>query len=138
MGKEICTPYSYGAASIPLDNFPVSLDANKNATFDLIRNFGGAIPTALVDLYKTTLGVFEFKTRLSASQLSIGQTIQLTHPRLGWKAWTTIDPASPDNIAAVDSTKAVVIGINTDLNTNIVTLKVFRRIPGSYPIADLN
>lgn len=92
--------------------------------------------TRLKTFYQLMLGVFEFRTKLSATRLSIGETISLTHSRLGWKIWTPPDYPSQDNVAEVDSRLAVVIGIDTNLDADDpfpVTLKVFRQIPGYYP-----
>lgn len=146
-GTKFLAAYSYGAAGVPLDSHPDQLDAEANGSYGLlISDADGSTSsngptnqqTALVTLYKKPLGVYEFETRLSASQLSIGDTISLTHPRLGWKTWSVSDPASPDNTATIDSTKAVVIGIDTNIQSGRCKLKVFRQIPGYYPTTDLN
>ena len=91
-----------------------------------------------MEFRKHNLGIFEFTTRLSASQLNIGDTISLTHPRYHWKQWTGSDDASPDNTATIDSRLAVVIGIATDVAKGTTKIKCFRRIPGYYPTTDLN
>lgn len=119
----------------PLDDYPAGSDAN--GTFKFTKLYTTAW-TGYYDLYKYPLGVFEFETRLPASQLEIGQVIAVTYPRLGWKSYSASDPASPDNTATVDATKAVVIGIDTDIDRGRVRIKCFRRVPGYYPTSDLN
>lgn len=143
-GKSFLAPYSYGAASYPIDSFPTLTDSNKNQSFDMLLAFSAgatAVRNTMANLFKKKIGVFEFKTRLIASQLSIGDTISLEHTRMGWKRWTVADAASPDNPAVIDSRLAVVIGIDVDLSADTpfpVTLTVYRQMPGFYPIADLN
>lgn len=147
---ELLTPYAtqvgsaWPAAGIPLDDRPNQADVKDYPPFDTLFTSSSSDMSdesdRLESFYAKMLGVFKFETRLAACELSIGQTIQLTHSRLGWKQWTGSDDASPDNTADVDSTKAVVIGISTDLNKADgfpVKLTVFRQVPGYYPIADL-
>ncbi len=137
-GMSVWTYVGYGAAGIPLDDHPDQLDSLQTAEANLVSRDGGELVTRLAVLRKHALGIFEFETRLPASQLNIGDTISLTYPRLGWKSYSASDPASPDNTATIDATKAVVIAIDTDLNRGRVRIKCFRRIPGYYPTADLN
>lgn len=134
--------YNYGSGGIPLDNYPTLSDSVVR-NFDLLYSISDLSTEVarLAELFRVKLGVFKFKTRFSAIELAIGQTIRLTHSKLGWKVWTADDPASPDNLATVDSTVAVVIGVATSLQDNTpfpVTLTVFRRIPGYYPESDLS
>lgn len=136
---------AWPAAGVPLDDHP-----DKGAYIDL-PTFHSLFsspsdtptePTRLETFYELTLGVFNFQTRLSASRLSIGETIQLEHSRLGWRTYDGASTeASPDNTNDFDATKAVVIGIDTDLSSRDafpVTLTVFRQIPGYYPTANVN
>jgi hypothetical protein len=134
--KSFLAAYSYGATGIPLDNFPALSDADSTKEIDLLHGYSlgaASLQTDMAQLYKLTLGIFEFDAPLSAYDLDFGSTISLTHPGLGWKLWTTGDPASLDNIAAVDSRLAVVIGVA--LNNGRVKLKVMRPMPGWYPAA---
>jgi hypothetical protein len=132
--------YSYGAAGIPLDDHPDQSDSNTAQRIELTtpNSFSATqVQSSIAALYLHKLGVFEFVTTLRAMTLNIGDTISLTHSRLDWKLWTGSDDASPDNTADVDSRLAVVIGIDVDIKVGTVKLKVFRRIPGNYPIADI-
>lgn len=132
-------------AGIPLDDRPQQGDTwDRDPQDSLFRSTGfpGAV-SRLETLFKWQLGIYSFRTRFSAIRdtVTIGSTIQLTHPREGWKTWSAGDPASPDNTATIDSTKAVVMGIDVNLGSKSplpVTLKVFRQIPGYYPTADVN
>lgn len=139
---------TYGAASIPLDNHPELADSGIVKSFDLIYiDQGPTERNRMAGLYRQPLATFEFQLPLrgmcrdDGTMLCIGDTIQLTHRRLGWKTWNAGDPASPDNTADIDSTKAVVVGIDVDLSAKDpfpVKLTVFRQIPGYYPEEDLN
>jgi hypothetical protein len=151
-GVELLTPYStnvpsttWGAAGTPLDSHPDQADVSDYPTLD--SYFPNELTSGEADRMKTLfqrpLGIFSFQTRFSAIRdtVTIGSTIQLTHPRKGWKVWSGVDPASPDNAATIDSTKAVVLGIDVNFGSKSampVTLKVFRPLPGYYPTADLN
>ncbi len=143
-GKSTQLPYSYGGASWPLDNFPNNTEANNAAVFDSIGTATGNIEmrNRIAALFLRKLGIFEVQTRVAAARLAIGQTISLTHPRMGWKLWTPSDPPSTDNNGAnTESRLAVVVGVKTnwsapdEFNT---TLKLMRPIPGYYPTANFN
>ena len=136
---------SYPAAGIPLDDRPNRVENVDLPPFDtVICSTGEAARIEALRLKK--LGIFEFRTKLAAlwhsnGPLSIGDTISLEHPRLGWKQFTAADPASPDNTATIDSRLAVVCGIDVNLGSKDpfpVTLKVYRQIPGYYATANLN
>lgn len=143
-GKKVLAAYSYGAASTPLDNFPTSADPNINSPFsaNFVASANAIVLRAkLAALFQTNLGIFEFDTTLPAMERSIGETVSLDFPRLGWKQFSATDPASPDNTATIDARLAVIIGINVNIAEKSpfkVRLKVFRRIPGYFPIANLN
>jgi hypothetical protein len=136
---------AWPAAGIPLDDRPQQgdvFDRDPQDTLFYSTGFPGAVGR-LESLFKWPIGIFSFQTRFGAIRdtVTIGSTIQLTHPRKGWKTWNAGDPASPDNTATVDSTKAVVLGIDVNFGSKSpmpVTLKVFRQMPGYYPTADLN
>jgi hypothetical protein len=139
--KRAVPRLSAPAYSTPIDtagqgDTEMPRDYETGAAFD---PFPITEQTRLKTLYAKQIGVFEFQTRLSATRLSIGETISLTHEREGWKQWGGSDPASPDNTATIDSRLAVVIGIDTDLSSNSpfpVKLTVFRHIPQyAYQIA---
>lgn len=141
--RTTVTPYSYGATSTPLDNYPTVSDPNTGASFDWVMDNGNAEDRrdALAALFLQTLGIYEFDTTLPAAELNIGETITLDFPRLGWKTYSSADPASPDNTATIDATKAVVIGLNINYSAPgpfKVRVKCFRRQPGYYPTANLN
>lgn len=142
--KSTLNAYSYGAAGIPLDDHPDQTDANEQANFDFLFCYSagaGAMRTHVATLFKHTLGIYEFDTTLPAAELNIGDTITLDFPRLGWKTYSSADPASPDNTATIDATKAVVIGLNINYSAPgpfKVRVKCFRRQPGYYPTANLN
>lgn len=139
---DVLAAYNYGAAGVPLDDHPDQADAEVRPFNTLFTDLAPSDEQdRLADLFLKKLGVFTFKTRFTAMQLAIGDTISLTHPRYGWKTWSASDPASPDNTATIDSTKAVVIGINTALEDQSpfpVTLTVMRPIIGYYPEEDFN
>ncbi len=145
VNKTFLASYVYGAGTTPLDDHPELSDSRNPRTFDLIYTEGsgaGVERARLVELYKRTLGIFTFRAKLSAITLAIGQTISLTHPRLGWKMYEgPYDPTSPDDTRDFDATKAVVIGTDVNLSANDafpVKITVFRQIPGYYPEGDLN
>lgn len=136
--KSFRTVSSYGAASTPLDNYPTSTDSDKRFVADYYATNSAPDYTAL---YKLPIGIYEFETHLgglftSTGPLSIGDTISLTHSRMGWKSFGA-GTVSPDNASAFDATKAVVCGIETNLK-DMVKLRVYRQIPGYYPTTDLN
>jgi hypothetical protein len=136
------TLVGYGA---PLDSTPYVAEMMDMAPFDSL--FGGdqypsssfSETSRLMTLYQKKLGIFSFQTRQKTMELKLGQTISLTHSRLGWKQWTGSNSPSPDNPSDFDATKAVVIGIDAKLTRDPfpVTLTVFRQIPGYYPTADV-
>lgn len=132
---------AWPSAGIPLDDRPNRSQVADFPMLETVFSSDAETPTETTrreTLYGVKLGIFEFETRLPASQLNIGETISLTYPRMGWKNYTGSDDPSPDNTADYDATKAVVIGIDTDIARGRVKLKVFRRIPGYYPTTDLN
>lgn len=145
-GYTIGTPNAYAAAGTPLDDHPDQLDAAKTDQVDTIVATTDIIESLLKGVFKKDLGLFEFRTTLAAlwhsnGPLSIGDTISLEHPRLGWKNYTGSDDPSPDNTADYDARNAVVMGIDVNLSNPVdqqVTLKVYRPIPGYYPTANLN
>lgn len=139
--KSTLTAYSYGAAGTPLDDHPDQWDSKETGNLDTLLISDTALNTLrtnFVSLFKQTLGIFEFTTRLSATQLNIGDTISLVHSRYEWKQYTGSDDASPDNTGTVEARYAVVIGIATDVARGTTKIKCFRRIPGYYPTTDLN
>jgi hypothetical protein len=72
--------------------------------------------------------------------VTIGSTIQLTHPREGWKTWTRATRRAPttpprrQHEGRRDRDRRE----PREQEPFPVTLKVFRQIPGYYPTADLN
>lgn len=137
---------AWPSAGTPLDDRPNQSEVTDYPTLASYFSLSSESPTEaarLEALYLKTLGIFQFRTRYSAMRddVSIGSIILLEHPREGWKAWSAGDPSSPDNTSSIDSTKAVVIGIDSAPGSDSafpVTLTVFRQIPGYYPTADLN
>ena len=130
-------PYTYGADATPIDT-PQQGDVQPKSTFQLVFPRTGAVleQARLATLFGKQLGTFEFRTRLSAITLRIGQTIELEHPREGWRAYTAADGPSPDNPAPFDATKAVVVGIAANLSSHdpfMVTLTVLRQLPQHAP-----
>jgi hypothetical protein len=130
----------HGASGLPLDDYPELSDTRPAEDFLLYCAspiVATAEQTRLQALFGRIIGVFSFYTRLVALTVNIGDVIQLTHSRLGWKLWDAeTDPASPDQDGDIDSRLAVVIGIELDLTATDgfpVKLTVFRRIPGYYP-----
>jgi hypothetical protein len=128
--------YSYGAAGTPIDTAPQG-DTQPKAEFDTVFEDGTLEQARLATLFQKTIGVFSFSTHLGAMRVKLGQTIQLVHPRKGWKVYTASDGPSPDNPAAFDATKAVVIGKEVNLGASDplqkVTLTVFRQVPQYAP-----
>lgn len=143
--KTFLSVASYTGAGTPLDNYPNNTDATVGKRFEFATTnnvIAANMRDKLKDLYLKRLGVFEFQTHRRAmfadtgQPLSIGDTISLTHSRLGWKSYGA-GTVSPDNSSAFDATKAVVVGIETDL-LNTVKLRVVRQLPGYYSTTDLN
>lgn len=131
-----------GTGSTPLDDHPELADTFDAPPMDSYFRAGSSTePARLQTLFKRTIGIFTFETTLKAVRLKLGQTIQLEHPRLGWKVYDGSDPQSPDNNATFDATKAVVIGMDVTpsaADAFKVALTVFRQIPGYYPTGDLS
>lgn len=138
-GKTYVPATNYGAASIPLDEFPNNTDSNDVADTDSLLNDSASFATRIAGPTKYQLGVFEFVTNLSAMSLNIGDTISVTCNRYGFKQYTASDPASPDNTAAFDARLCVVIAlIDADMVAGTVRVRVYRRVLGYYPTADIN
>jgi hypothetical protein len=141
-GKTAAAATSYGAAGIPIDDHPDQTDSTTTAVFD---TYGGDV-NALVAFYKYPMGFFEVKTKFGAlwttsRPLSLGDTISLDYPRLGWKNYTGADDLSPDNTGDYDARLAVVSGISVNLAAppdEQVTLRLYRPVRGYYPAADFN
>ena len=117
-------------------------DSTTTAVFD---TYDGDV-NALVAFYKYPMGYFEVKTKFGAlwttsRPLSLGDTISLDYPRLGWKNYTGADDLSPDNTGDYDARFAVVSGISVNLAAppdEQVTLRLYRTVRGYYPAADFN
>ncbi len=130
--------------SPPLDNYAAASDADQAFTFDSYGYiFTGDVLTRLLEFHRQKLGTFEFETTLPAIERSIGETISLEFPRLGFKQWTAADPASPDNTATIDSRNCTIIGHYLKVNAagssyDGVGLKVSRRLPGYYRTSNFN
>jgi hypothetical protein len=92
--------YSYGAAGTPIDTAPQG-DTQPKAEFDTVFEDGTLEQARLATLFQKTIGVFSFSTHLGAMRVKLGQTIQLVHPRKGWKVYTASDGPSPDNPGGV-------------------------------------
>lgn len=138
-GKTYVPATNYGAASIPLDEFPNNTDSNDVADTDSLLNDSASFATRIAGPTKYQLGVFEFVTNLSAMSLNIGDTISVSCNRYGFKQYTASDPASPDNTAAFDARLCVVIAlIDADMVAGTVRVRVYRRVLGYYPTADIN
>jgi len=128
---------------VPIDDHAQVTDADKASEFsyDALTNVPGATS---YDLYRYNLGIFSIATaKLTPLECTVGDTVSIDFPRLGFKNWTGADDASPDNTAEIDSRLAVVVGHYLKPNKagnsySHVDLKVFRRIPGYYPTANLN
>jgi hypothetical protein len=129
--------YAYGSPGTPIDTAPQG-DTQPKTEFDTIFEDGTLEQARLVDLFRRPLAVFSFKTHLGALAVRLGDTIQLTHPKKGWKVYTSSDPPGPDNPAPFDATKAVVIGKEVRLDAGPaerVELTVFRQLPQYAPEA---
>lgn len=135
--KKTHVPWDYtGSAVPPIDGRPDLGPTSPPKPFDTIFCQPTTEQARLVALFKRTLGIFECTTRLKATELSIGDTITLTHSRLGWKTYGGTDPTSPDSATTFDATKAVVLGIEVNLSSKSpfpVRLILMRQIPGYYP-----
>lgn len=136
--KDYLPKLTAPAASTPIDNATQG-DSKNPPTYDSLisdSTRAASFQGYLANFFSKQLGIFEFKTKLSASRLSIGQTIRLVHELEGWKVWSAENPASPDNTGYYDSTLAVVIGIDTDLSADSrfkTKLTVFRQVPMEAP-----
>lgn len=145
-GKTYYAQTAYTAASIPLDDNPVNLDLDTGWTVDLmLTNSTGMVFTmsSINSLFRRPLALEECESHLGAlfhatGSLAVGDTIQLSHSRLGWKQWTGADDASPDNTGTVEARYAVVRGFEADLVARNVKLYTYRPIDGYFPTADLN
>lgn len=150
-GKSVFEIGATGGSGIPLDDYPNQRDSVKSGMVDTYLAGGAPAITDFIDLLKEfgkrRLGIFEFQTTLAAlmtdagGMLSLGDTISLEHPRLGWKNYTGGDDPSPDNTGDFDARKAVVMGIDVNLESGDpfpVKIKCYRQIPGYYPTANLN
>lgn len=138
------TTMDYGitvVGTVPLD-YAGSGDTSSPKKFSIDLWYKPAALTEsnrLKTMFDKALGIFEAQTRIKASRLSIGQTVALNHGRLGWKLWNAFDPSSPENSSSIDSTLAVVVGIDVDLSSDDpfpVRLTLMRQIPGYFPVPD--
>lgn len=139
MNKAFCAPYSYGATSIPLEDYPTLLDSDKNAKFETVLNAGATeFRDYLATFYKWKIGIFGVQTRLRAVTLTLGATIRLAHGRMGWEVYNTTNPASPEHGNTIDAQLAVVIGKSFDLKRpHPITLKLMRPIHANFPTSDI-
>lgn len=145
--SNVFTPYfvEVGEAAgigVPLDSYPEGSDVQDMPPLELLfnDNFPG-LASALQSFYGKKLGVYSAQFRLRAMRLSLGQEMRLAHARLQWKAWDAYDPASPDNTDDVDSTLAIVLGLDVNPSATDpfpVRLTMLRPIPGHYPEENLN
>lgn len=127
--------HTYSATTPPLDDDPTLSECRRGQRFETIFNSVGFTAT-LATLYGKKLGIFEVViNHLGPAVLSIGDTIRLTHARLGWKQWGSTE-ASPDNSNTVDSRHAVVLGQEVDVTARTVRLTLLRQMPGYYPESD--
>jgi hypothetical protein len=96
--------------------------------------------TDVRDIFQTQLGVWEFRTKLTAMLLSIGSVISLTCDRFEWTSYSAaLGYASPDSVDNANNQYAVVIGIELDLSQVFpVRLTVFRPMAGYWPTQDIN
>ena len=134
------TGSSWPAAGTPLDDRPNQAELAEYPLFEsaFLEAESPSEASRLETLRLKRLGFFDVTiAHLKPMVLSIGQTISLSHPELGWKQWTSGDPASPDNTATIDSRLAVVTAIRADVPNREVTLTLMRVIPGYYPTADV-
>lgn len=129
--------------STPLDSSPSLSEMNPAGAFaSFFSDSSGASDEVgrIQTLFARKLGRFRFRTRIKAMELSPGQTISLSHSRLGWKLYSASNPTSPENSESFDARLAVVLG--TEFNPNggplPVTVRCLRQIPGYYSDSDLN
>lgn len=146
--------YAYAAPGVPIDT-PQQGDVQQVPSFDLLFYASGGVNPAvnaeaeqerLAELYAKKLGLFEIETKLAALwrddglPAAIGDTFAITCARGQWKTWSSADPSSPDNTTTIDSTRAVVLGMDLDLSRDgpwKVKLTVMRQLPGYFPTDDL-
>lgn len=123
------------------------LDGELLATDDSLRIETLAMSTGdmnsrVLTLYFYPLAVFRLRTKLTAIERSIGETVSIEHSRHEFRNFAgSGDDPSPDDTFAWDARKAVVIGHSVDLSDDSgfpVTLTVMRPQRGYYPLADLN
>lgn len=140
--RDYLAKASNSAPAVPIDTVQQG-DVQPIQQFDTILSdsFGAlSEQIRLQTLFGKQIGVFKCKARLAAMERSIGETVQLTHPRKQWKEWGGTDPSSPDNTSSIDSRPAVVAGIEVDFSgssAHPVTLTLYRQIPGYFPEANL-
>lgn len=145
VNDEYAAPYSVAtrltapSAVTPLDNHvDEAVNFPPFTTCFLSSATADAEEARLATLYKLPLGIFSFEVaKLSPMALRIGQTLELTHSRLGWKRYTAIDPPSADHRGPFDATKAVLLSrrlvVSSDpTKASTVRLTVIRPIPGQY------
>lgn len=132
-------PYSYGLAGTPIENYPPSLDANRNARFDTLMVAGaGSLQTEIANFFKWKSGVFQMPMRLRGVMYKLGSTVRVKHSRLGWEVYNAANPVSPDNTTTIDSELAVVVGKSFDLKKPFpIGLKLWRPIHAVFPTADI-
>lgn len=134
------TGSSWPAAGTPLDDRPNQSEVTDYPLYEsaFLEAESPTEATRIETLRLKKLGFFDVTiSHLKPMMLSIGQTISLSHPELGWKQWTAGDSSSPDNTSTIDSRLAVVTAIRADLPNREVTLTLMRQVPGYYPSADL-
>lgn len=137
--KIFLAPYSYGASSTPLENYPALIDANRNAVFEtLLTGVATEVRDHLAAFYKWKLGVFSVQARLRCALYKLGSTVRVQHGRLGWEIYNSANPVSPDNTTTIDAELAVVVGKSFDLKKPYpIGLKLLRPIHAVFPTADI-
>lgn len=137
--KIFLTPYSYGATSTPLENYPTLMDANTTAKYTtFVTDGAGELQTYLAEFHKWKLGIFAPVMRLRAVMFKLGSTIRVKHGRLGWEVYNAQNPASPDNATTMDSELCYIAGKSFKFKRAFpITLKLARPIHANFPIADI-
>jgi hypothetical protein len=147
-GKYFLPAFSYGPAGTPLDDYPNQMECRAPERREVLFPVNADTERErLAELFKTKSGIFKVDTVLRSiyrddgTPLQLGDTISLSCSRLGWKLWTASDPASPDNLATVDSRLAIVVGIDFTAaggGAFPVALKLWRPMPGYFAEDALN
>lgn len=138
-GKNFYPAYSYGTASLPMDDFPELADADNSRRFESAYNHiaGASLHRArAVEIYRKKSQIFPVRAAMTAIEWNIGETVQLDHDRFDWKNFSASNPASPDNAADYEARIGVIVGIDVSADSEDTfphTIRLWRPVPAYFP-----